>query len=172
MAGNTGTRSTGKGGGPKPVSELAVRVLEPVISRRTGMTMDLISAWPAIVGEPWDGFTLPEKINWPRRANDNDPFEPATLVVACDGSGAILFQHSLSEVMEKVNTFFGFSAIARIRIVQKPVRPRRATGKRELPTLDAAQRKRLDRIISTVEDEGLRTRLEKLGRGVLGKGLR
>lgn len=158
-----GARSTAR-----PVADIAAGILEPVISRRAGMTLDLVSAWPDIVGEPWGEFTMPEKINWPRRASDDDPFEPATLVVACDGARAILFQHVLGECIERVNVFFGFAAISRIRIVQKPLNRRKLPVRRELPQLGASDNARLQSILGDVENEKLRGSLEKLGRGVLG----
>ncbi|MEZ5791468.1 MAG: DciA family protein [Nitratireductor sp.] len=158
-----GARSTAR-----PVADIAAGILEPVISRRAGMTLDLVSAWPDIVGEPWGEFTMPEKINWPRRASDDDPFEPATLVVACDGARAILFQHVLGECIERVNVFFGFAAISRIRIVQKPLNRRKLPVHRELPQLGASDNARLQSILGDVENEKLRESLEKLGRGVLG----
>ena len=52
---------------------------------------------------------------------DDDPFEPAVLVVACEGAAALHLQHETSEIIGRVNAFLGFSAIGRIRIVQKPV---------------------------------------------------
>ncbi|MCB1418612.1 MAG: DUF721 domain-containing protein, partial [Notoacmeibacter sp.] len=64
----------------------------------------------------------PERIVWPRRASDDDPFEPATLVVACEGFAALALQHETNEVIARVNAFLGFAAIGRVKIVQKPVR--------------------------------------------------
>jgi hypothetical protein len=151
-----------------PVAELAGKVLAPVIARRAGMTIDLLAAWPDIAGPPHGDYTRPEKIVWPRKASDDDPFQPGTLVVACDGARAVLFQHELDQCLERVNTFFGFSAIARIRIVQKPVRPATPSRRRRLPELEPEARTRLDRIVGKIEDEELRKRLEKLGRGVFG----
>ncbi|MEZ5871899.1 MAG: DciA family protein [Nitratireductor sp.] len=152
----------------RPVADIAASILEPVIARRAGMTLDLVSAWPDIVGEPWGEFTMPEKINWPRRASHDDPFQPATLIVACDGARAVLFQHVLGECVERVNVFFGFAAVARIKIVQKPVQVRKAPARRELPHLGRQDQDRLNAIIEKIDNDELRQSLEKLGRGVFG----
>ena len=72
--------------GAQPVSDLVSKLLDPVIERRAGMTTDLIASWEEIVGARHAALSRPEKLNWPRQASDDDPFEPATLVVACDGS--------------------------------------------------------------------------------------
>lgn len=171
----TGGGGSGDGGarrrqaGPRPVAELAGKVLEPVIARRAGMTVDLVASWQDIVGPPHGDYTRPEKIMWPRRASDDDPFEPGTLVVACDGARAVLFQHELDQCAERVNAFFGFRAIARIRIVQKPVLHRPPPRRHELPEPAPREKARLAAILDRIEDDGLRRRLERLGRGVFAK---
>lgn len=152
-----------------PVAELASRVLAPVVARRAGMNLDLLAAWPDIVGPPHGEYTRPEKIVWPRRASDDDPFEPGTLVVACDGARAVWFQHEADQCLERVNGFFGFAAIARIRIVQKPVRPPSARRRPGPANLDAEAAGRLHAIVGGIEDEALRSRLERLGRGVFAR---
>ena len=156
----------GKRGHARPLAELASRVIEPVMARRAGMTLDLLAAWPEIVGAPHDDYTRPERIQWPRRATDDDPFEAGTLFVACDGARAVLFMHETEACVARVNAFFGFRAVARIRLVQKPVRRRAAPARREPPEPAPEARVRLDAIVSRIEDEGLRARLERLGRGV------
>ncbi len=166
---NNGSYGARRSRGARPVAELTGKVLEPVMARRAGMTIDLITAWPDIVGPPHGDYTQPEKIVWPRRASDDDPFEPGTLIVACDGARAVLFQHELDQCVERLNVFFGFRAIARIRIVQKPVRRRPAPRRRELPEPAPQAKARLEAIMDRIEDDELRRRLERLGRGVFGK---
>jgi hypothetical protein len=151
----------------RPVSELAAALLDPLIARRAGMKLDLLAGWPEIAGPDHAAYSMPEKILWPRRISEDDPFEPATLVVACDGARAILFQHAVSEVLERVNIYFGFHAIGRIKIVQKPVtKPRTRRVRAEQP-LDPEAKRRLDGIVAGVGDEKLRKSLEALGRGVI-----
>ncbi len=104
------------------LSQVLGNVLEPVVARRTGMRLELLASWKELVGQEFANTTRPEKIDWPRRAHEDDPFEPATLRVACEPSVALFFQHDLASVTERVNQFFGFEAIKRIRIVQKPVK--------------------------------------------------
>jgi hypothetical protein len=171
LNGKTGENRGGKRQA-RPVSELAALVLEPVIARRAGMKIDLLAGWSQIAGPMHADYTRPEKIIWPRQRGDDDPYEPGVLVVACDGARAVLFQHELSQVLERLNIFFGFNAVARIRIVQKPVvqiAPRRSHG---LPPIDAASARRIEQIVQGVEDEKLRKSLAELGRGVIGKARR
>lgn len=155
------------GGNARPVAEYAAKVLAPVISRRAAMTVDLLTAWPDIVGDQHAEYTMPEKINWPRRMSDDDPFSPGTLVVRCDGPSAVLIQHESQQLVERVNLFFGFHAIARIRLVQKPVTRMRREKTPQLPEPGPEASRKLDAILSRIDDPQLRARLEKLGRGVM-----
>ncbi len=153
----------------RQVSELVGKVLEPVLSRRTGMTIDLLAAWHELVGEQYADFTRPQKINWPRRAHEEDPFKPGTLIVACDGARALFFQHDLSRICERVNVFFGFEAIEKIKIVQKPVQQLTRNNRENNPELSGDSRTRLESILSQLDDPGLKQAFEKLGKGVFGK---
>ena len=156
----------------RQVGEFIGKVMEPVLSRRSGMNVDLITAWPELVGAEFADFTRPEKINWPNRAYEDDPFKPGTLIVACDGARAIYFQHELSTICERVNVFFGFAAITKIKIVQKPVTGKRGVARKssqQKPVLDANEAARLNKILDRIEDPVLREKLEKLGKGLISR---
>lgn len=156
-------------GASKSISELLGKVLEPAIARRTGMRLDLMTAWSELAGPEFSDTTRPEKINWPRRAHEDDPFQPATLVVACEPSSALFFQHSQAELLERVNRFFGFEAIARIRILQKPVTSEIEGIRKPEQNPTGEQIKALNDSLSTIEDPQLRETLLKLGQGILSR---
>ncbi len=78
---------------PVPVSDLAGGILDPMLRRRTGMSLALVQSWEEIAGSRLAARSRPEKIQWPRRLHEDDPFEPATLVVACEGVAALHLQH-------------------------------------------------------------------------------
>ena len=160
-------KTSGNVTGMRSIATHLSKVMQPVLARRTGMTLDLITAWPELVGETFSTTTLPEKIDWPRRAHEDDPFQPATLVVACDGSAALFFQHEMSLVLERVNQFFGFEAIRRIRIIQKPVVTSKPRQVKKLQQMTKEETARLAEILAGVEDPDLRQILEKFGEGVV-----
>jgi len=132
------------------------------------MTIGLVQSWDEIVGPRLAGRTRPEKIQWPRRLSDDDPFEPATLVVACEGAAALHLQHETGEVVGRVNSFLGFPAIGRVRIVQKPVRQAPVRLRPALRPLTHAEKAGLAATVEGIEDAGLREALERLGTSVLG----
>lgn len=152
--------------GIQPVADLAAGILDPVLRKRAGLSLGLVQSWEEIVGERLCRLTRPEKIAWPRRMHEDDPFEPATLVVACEGRAALHLQHETGEVIERVNAFLGFAAISRIKIVQKPVAVAQKQPVRQR-ALSEAETSRIGSMVSKIEDDGLREALSKLGRSVL-----
>ncbi|WP_319772911.1 DciA family protein [Breoghania sp.] len=152
----------------KPLADLIGGVLEPACRKRGFATADLISLWPDIVGDRYGRTTQPEALHWPRRrdgASDAVP-EPATLVIRCDGPSALFLQHELPQMIQRINMFFGWAAVGRIKIVQRPLKrqPERAIPKqRALSDLEEAE---LKRQLEDVPDTPLRAALDKLGRSI------
>ncbi|BCH18261.1 MULTISPECIES: DUF721 domain-containing protein [unclassified Mesorhizobium] len=156
-------------GNPVPVSDLATQILDPVLRKRAGMSIGLVQSWEEIAGPRLASRSRPEKIQWPRRMHDDDPFEPAVLVIACEGMAALHLQHETGEIINRVNAFLGFNAIGRIRIVQKPVTVDKGRLKPSLRPLTAAEKVKLSGAVGMIEDDGLRASLERLGATILGQ---
>ena len=150
------------------VSDLANTILDPILRKRTGISVGLVQSWEEIVGLRLAHNTRPEKIQWPRRMHEDDPFEPAVLIVACSGPAALHLQHEMGEIIGRVNLCFGFNAIGRIRIVQKPVSSSSAKAHPRLRKLTDTEQGKLAGTIRLIEDEGLKASLEKLGANILG----
>lgn len=156
-------------GNPVPVSDVATGILDPVLRKRAGISIGLVQSWEEIVGQRLAASSRPEKIQWPRRMNEDDPFEPAVLVIACEGLAALHLQHQTGEVVSRVNAFLGFNAIGRIRIVQKPLTHAASKPRPVVRPLSGSEKAKLAGVVAPVEDEGLRASLERLGATILGQ---
>ncbi|RCK99994.1 MAG: hypothetical protein JSC189_001344 [Candidatus Tokpelaia sp. JSC189] len=150
-----------------PLSEMISKIVDPILRRRAGFNIQLLENWSEIVGADVAEATRPLKIIWPHRMTADDIFEPAILVIACEGFSAIRLQHESSEVIQRINTFFGFAAIARLKIKQEPVRSAKQFSKQPL-ILDEKQKKCLEQLVADIQDEELRLALFNLGKGILG----
>jgi hypothetical protein len=156
-------------GNPVPVSDLATAILDPVLRKRAGISIGLVQAWEEIVGPRLAGRSRPEKIQWPHRPgfSGDEPFEPAVLVIACEGAAALSLQHETGEIIGRVNAYLGFPAIGRIRLVQKPV-AQAEKPKPKIRPLTPAEKSRVDHVTGGIEDDGLRESLARLGATLLG----
>jgi hypothetical protein len=156
-----------QGSYPVPLGDVATTILDPVMRKRAGMSTALLQCWDEIVGERLAANTRPERIAWPRRRYEDDPFEPAALVVACEGAAALRVQHQTAEIISRANSFLGFAAIGRIKIVQKRVTHATPPEKPSLRALTDEERVRVASSVEPIADDALRASLERLGRSVL-----
>ncbi len=155
--------------GVAQISEIANSVLDPVLARRAGINTTLLGMWDDIVGPDFAGCTRPERIKWPRRASEDESFMPGTLTIACEGARALFLAHSQDQLIERLNSVFGFPAVDRVKIVQKPVSDATRRPK-VISDLSETDSRRLEDMISGIEDPKLRKALLRLGKGVLGQG--
>ena len=85
----------------------------------------VVSRWSEIVGERYARVSSPESIRFPSGSRKN-----GTLTLLVEGAHAPLMQHLGPMVIERVNRFFGYEAVAKLvfrqgRIPQKPIAPAR-----------------------------------------------
>ncbi|MEP7457137.1 DciA family protein [Phyllobacterium sp. SB3] len=151
--------------GFRPLADPAAGILDPVLRKRAGITIELVQSWEEVVGPELGRQSRPLKLLWPRRAHEDDPFQPATLIIACQGFTAMRMSHETGEIISRVNAFLGFAAVGRIKIEQKPV-ALPVTKRRELPPVDASTRAKISHSVEKIEDDSLRDALERLGQSI------
>jgi hypothetical protein len=147
------------------LAELVGKALDPLTARRGFATAELMAGWAEIVGARYADCSQPEKIVWPRGAQDDG--SGGVLVVRIDGPRALLFQHEVGQIVERVNAFVGHRAIGRIRIVQGPVESRAEPEKPVPGPLDSEAEANLAAALDGVDSESLRAALDRLGRAVI-----
>jgi len=168
----TKANAHGKPPGAKLLADLVGKAMTPACRKRGFASVDIVAAWGDIVGERYGTRVQPDKLVWPRQPELTDPEtppQPATLVVHTDGATALLLSHESTQVIERINTFYGWAAIGRIKILQKPVRLKTATERKKLRSLTDKEEKKLDEQLEGVHNERLREALKKLGAQVIAK---
>jgi hypothetical protein len=146
------------------LSDLVPELLDPLLQKRAGLTTALIGAWPEIAGTRIGEFSAPAKISWSRANKSDDPFAPATLFINADPAVALALQHETSSIISRVNVFFGYPAIDRVKISQKQIRvaTKALRSKPLAEHVEAATAK-----VVNIENDGLRDALAALGAHVL-----
>jgi len=159
--------------GARPIGAYAARALDPAARARGFATTALLSEWPAIVGAELAQFTMPDRVVWPKRREDGEEAGPqrghrgegAVLVLRVEGPRAIEVQHRSGQILERVNSYFGYRAIAEMRILQAPVTRKASRAPSPVPPLDP------DALppSADIEDRGLRAALLRLGSAARAK---
>lgn len=154
--------------GARQISEIANAMLDPILARRAGINTLLLGSWDEIAGAEFAECSRPERIAWPRAAAAEDGgFTPGTLTVACEGARALFLMHAQNELIARINAFFGFPAVERLRVVQKPV-SRPARRAMTLP-LSASEKARVATLVSEIDDPKLKEALQRLGEAVASR---
>jgi hypothetical protein len=115
---------------------------------------NVVSRWHEIVGERYGQVSLPESIRFPAGKKSG-----GTLTLLVEGAHAPLVQHLGPMIIERVNRFFGYEAIA--RIVFRQGRLPAPAPKRARPQ-PAPVPKELGEGLRAVADPELRACLESL----------
>ncbi len=105
----------------RPLTDIAGTLLADAFRKQGFSSAELVVRWSTIVGDDVAQHAEPLKIQW-QRVPDGQPPLPGTLVLRVSGPAALEIQHMSHVILERVNRYFGFAAIAKIAIRQAPLR--------------------------------------------------
>jgi hypothetical protein len=105
-----------RGGEAKAVADLVPQIGRAAFRRFGFVQSSVVSRWDEIVGARYAAVSAPEMIRFPigKKAD-------GTLELIVEGAHATMMQHVFPEIIERVNRFFGYNAIARIKMRQGTV---------------------------------------------------
>ena len=153
-----------RGGPAKSIAELTPQVGRTAFRRFGFVQSSVVTRWPEIVGEHHAKVCTPEAIRFP-------PGEKADgiLQLVVLPAHAPLIQHVVPEIIERVNRFFGYKAVARVKLRQGAVQPPRAEARPANPPSLKPIPFELGDSLRDVGDPELRAVLESLARTIGGK---
>jgi hypothetical protein len=149
----------------RPIAAELPKLIGKPFGRRGFGEGGLIAQWPAIAGEEIARHSAPLKLSFPRGERQG-----GTLTVRVAGAFAVELQHVAPLLIERINAYLGYGAIARLRLEQGRLPPRRRPALRHPAPLAPAEESALAQSLGRITDDGLRQALDGLGRAV--KGLR
>ena len=157
-----------RGGPAKSIAELTPQVGRTAFRRFGFVQSSVVTRWPEIVGAHHAKVCTPEAIRFP-------PGEKADgiLQLVVLPAHAPLIQHVIPEIIERVNRFFGYKAVAKVKLRQGSVQPPKGTGGAEArpaapPSLKPIPLE-LGDSLRDIGDPELRTVLESLARSLGGQ---
>ena len=153
-----------RGGPAKPVAELVPQIGRAAFRRFGFVQSSVVTRWPEIVGETHARVCTPESIRFPPGEKTDGIMQLVVLP-----AHAPLIQHILPEIAERVNRFFGYKAVAKIKMRQGAVKPPPAGEKRTAPPSLKPIPMDLGEGLRDIGDPELRAVLESLARSVANK---
>jgi hypothetical protein len=157
-----------RGGPARPVAELVPQIGRAAFRRFGFVQASVVTRWPEIVGQRHAEVCMPESIRFPPGEKSEGILQLVVLP-----AHAPLIQHVIPEIIERVNRFFGYRAVARVKLRQGAVKPARDGSLRQGTQAQPPSLKpipmELGDSLRDIGDPELRAVLESLARSVGAK---
>ena len=156
-----------RGAGMRHVAPAAAAAARPTLRKRGLAAAGVLADWHKIVGPFLAGATAPEKLT-PGRALPDGGRDAGVLHLRVDSPAlAPEIAHLAPQIIEKVNGYFGYRAVARLHILHAPV-SRADSGPESAAPRDATPvaKEAVHRETAGIEDDTLRNALQRLGEAI------
>ena len=150
-----------RGGQARAISELMPQIGRTAFRKFGFVQSSVVTRWPEIVGERHARVCTPEAIRFPPGEKSNGILQ--LVVIAAH---APLISHVIPEIIERVNRFFGYNAVGRVKLRQGEVKPPPAQGTTTAPPSLRPIPMELGESLRDIGDPELRTVLESLARSL------
>lgn len=149
-----------RGGAPRAIADLMPDIGRAAFRKFGFVQSSVVTRWPEIVGERYAAVTVPESIRFPQGKRDG-----GTLNLTVSSAHAPMLQHIAPELIERVNRFFGYAAVAKIKMSQGQVMPKPRQSAAPPPNLKPIPVE-LGDSLRDIGDPELRAVLESLAQGL------
>ncbi|WP_262690261.1 DUF721 domain-containing protein [Kordiimonas aestuarii] len=139
-------------------SAVARSLVTPAMRAKGFAQIEVVTRWAHIVGPELAASTVPVSLRFPRGERMG-----ATLVVRCESAFAPLLSHKAGRVIEMVNSFFGYAAVAKLEVKQGPLPARTHKALLEKKPLSAEASQNLHTLVGDGELSPLREAVKSLG---------
>ena len=159
----------------RSVGTFVPKITQKVFEKFGFSTATLLTDWAIIVGADLAAYTAPERLKWPRGfegATDTGEGETgragATLMLRVEPARALDIQYKARLLIDRINAYFGYRAVAEIRLIQAPLirsalPAPRVPSKAAIPPTAAVQ---------AIENDALREALAALEASIAAKKTR
>jgi len=137
------------------------RIAGKALGKRGLAEGGLVTDWTAIVGGDIADATLPIKLAFTGRERRN-----GTLHLRVAGAIALELQHLEPQLIERINAYLGYGAVARLKLERGPLPKtvrRRRLAEPVAAALAPAESAAIARSVEGISDEPLRQSLARLG---------
>ena len=138
------------------------RITNPAMRRRGFAEAAIVTRWPEIVGRPLSDHSRPFRVVFPRGQRLD-----GTLHLTVTGAFAPEVQHLAPQIVERINSYFGYGAVKRLELHHGLIEPNSQAsnkGKDEADTPAPEPDAALSATIAKVENSDLKAALDRLAR--------
>ena len=140
------------------LSRSVERITRQVLGRRALAEAGLIAEWSSIVGAEFAKVCQPRRLSFPKRNERRE----GTLVLRVKPGEATRLAHLEPVLIDRVNGYFGYRAVARLRLEQGALADRSTPPRRRPPSFDESESQAARDRVAGVADDDLRAALDRL----------
>ena len=150
-----------RGGQARAISDLMPEIGRTAFRRFGFVQSSVVTRWPEIVGPRHARVCAPEAIRFPP-GEKNEGILQLVVVPA----HAPIIQHVIPEIIDRVNRFFGYKAVAKVKLRQGEVKPPQCNQPAAAPPSLKPIPMELGDSLRDIGDPELRAVLESLARSL------
>ena len=144
----------------RSLSDITKEFTDPLFDKQGFLSGSILKDWSMIVGENHAKMVFPEKISFPKGKNID-----GVLYVNVESSGAaLLFEHAKGDIIHRINSYYGYSAISGIRI--KTSHRYALVVEKKHRVLSVEEERKINDHLIDVEDVELKSILSRLGAAI------
>jgi hypothetical protein len=164
QAGSERPTSTRPHYGLRALGEMVSAVAGPMLGRRGFAGSRLAAEWASIVGEHLAARSLPERVV---RAPGGQGGGTMHVRIA-SGALAVELQHLEPLIVERINTYFGYQAVARLKLLHGPI-PERKVERAPPRILTSTDEATIEDLAAAIDDPALQQALRDLGKQLFAR---
>ncbi|WP_241233691.1 DUF721 domain-containing protein [Altericroceibacterium xinjiangense] len=150
-----------RGGPARAIADLMPQIGRTAFRRFGFVQSNVVTRWSEIVGPTHAKVCAPEAIRFPPGEKSDGILQLVVLP-----AHAPMIQHVTPEIIERVNRFFGYKAVAKVKLRQGEVKPPVAEKRPAAPPSLKPIPMELGESLRDIGDPELRTVLESLARSL------
>lgn len=145
--------------GGRQLGTLLARLARQTGKQRGFAIAQVLTRWPEIAGDSLAGVCAPERLTFPTGKTAE-----AVLTIRVEPGFAPMVQHRTPEILSRINQYYGYRAVARLRLRQAPLaKSRRRRAPPPAPVSPQIQAEIAGQVAG-ISNPNLRAALEGLGK--------
>ena len=151
------------------LSSTLMPIVKQILGKNKIMELEILRNWHQIVGTELSQYSLPQKITF----RNNEKINGCLSLSVLSGAFAMEISQHITEIVEKINLFFGYAAVSDIKIIQtgnvqifQPIKKNTVNMKKSLVTKQ--EEFYITELAENIKSSELRESVERLGRAVFG----
>lgn len=155
---------------PRPLSDLVPGLTKDVFGKKNLLFGKMVAEWAHIAGPEISSRTTPLDLKFQKRPEGAKGGAQAILNLGVQTAYALELSYQKGLLIERLNVFFGYTAIKDIKIIQNSeIMSNKVPPKAKTMPLTLQQQQSIDVQVAQIQENDLQTALKNLGKAIVSR---